>query len=580
MDFPNASAPQSVESGAQNNITSAPLAISTTEPDKVINIKTDSTLIGANVSDEELLKGLLTDQHCHVCEAVLLFEAQRLSHYEGKKHAQKLKLYLHNKRDELRHTESAGLLHRMPSDKDRFCELCNMVFTSPVVAKSHYEGKVHTKNLRKQSPQKAANNAVVSTLPRPVVDCATEDHVSESGDVTSNPNTASSDPNKYCVLCAASFNNPQMALQHYNGRKHQRKKARQEMLKELPDVQEENALTCAICNLQLNSVEMYQAHMQGNKHHARERKVFKLCKTRQKSYSTFADELAHYIQVQKARGLTPKIGSNLSKNEAQNEDDQSEEVADVQKGHMAQQNQTLANFSPTYDPHPRYRVPHFGVEGFQPPYVGPPWPSRGWDCDGPPSFQHLRPSLESAARPLKRRRKCSSSSSYSTSSSSSSSYSSSFSSGASDSDAGERRQRERRRNKRSRRERGRRSGAASSDKARRKQQKRTRDNYSEERRRNDVGESGDERRQKRKHPSKQRRQVRKRAAEEDQVKSSVVPTDTMETREETDANVVEQSDRPEDHAGVKCRKEKKKTKEIMDNRTEEEKLWDDSILGC
>jgi len=43
------------------------------------------------------------------------------------------------------------------------------------------------------------------------------------------------DPNKYCSLCAASFNNPQMALQHYNGRKHQRNQARQELLKELGD---------------------------------------------------------------------------------------------------------------------------------------------------------------------------------------------------------------------------------------------------------------------------------------------------------------------------------------------------------
>lgn len=32
--------------------------------------------------EEELLKGLLTDDFCHVCEAVLLFESQRLSHYE------------------------------------------------------------------------------------------------------------------------------------------------------------------------------------------------------------------------------------------------------------------------------------------------------------------------------------------------------------------------------------------------------------------------------------------------------------------------------------------------------------------
>lgn len=41
----------------------------------------------------------------------------------------------------------------MTTDKDRFCELCNMVFSSHVVAKSHYEGKVHAKNIRKQGLQ-------------------------------------------------------------------------------------------------------------------------------------------------------------------------------------------------------------------------------------------------------------------------------------------------------------------------------------------------------------------------------------------------------------------------------------------
>lgn len=43
------------------------------------------------------------------------------------------------------------------------------------------------------------------------------------------------DPNKFCAMCAASFNNPQMALQHYNGRKHQRNQARQDLLRELGD---------------------------------------------------------------------------------------------------------------------------------------------------------------------------------------------------------------------------------------------------------------------------------------------------------------------------------------------------------
>lgn len=33
-------------------------------------------------SDSGLLKGLLTDNFCHVCEATLLYESQRVSHYE------------------------------------------------------------------------------------------------------------------------------------------------------------------------------------------------------------------------------------------------------------------------------------------------------------------------------------------------------------------------------------------------------------------------------------------------------------------------------------------------------------------
>lgn len=158
--------------------------------------------------DEDLLKGLLADDYCHLCEAVLLFESQRLSHYEvfaltcnqrhppalllnqssaqiqGKKHAQRVRVYLQAKRAERTKREDAAaaqvtvrvkvltcpsdnsvlvvgcseggtsslfLLQRtMTTDKDHFCELCSMMFSSHVVATSHYEGKVHAKNIRKQ----------------------------------------------------------------------------------------------------------------------------------------------------------------------------------------------------------------------------------------------------------------------------------------------------------------------------------------------------------------------------------------------------------------------------------------------
>lgn len=63
------------------------------------------------------------------------------------------------------------------------------------------------------------------------------EHLLETSATTPSPSTEVDlkDPNKYCALCAASFNNPQMALQHYNGRKHQRNQARQEVLRELRD---------------------------------------------------------------------------------------------------------------------------------------------------------------------------------------------------------------------------------------------------------------------------------------------------------------------------------------------------------
>ncbi|GLD69947.1 zinc finger matrin-type protein 1 isoform X1, partial [Lates japonicus] len=321
MDDRYVCTPLLAEAGAQNNTTSTPNAASATDADKVINTKIDSTQVEGDKNEEELLEGLLTDGYCHVCEAVLLFESQRLSHYEGKKHAQKLKVYLQAKKAEKISRESTAPQRTMTTDKDRFCELCNMVFSSSLVAKSHYEGKVHAKNLRKQGlhPPVIDRYTEMCTSPsltgdpdnadqKSAPESGTEHHVDPAPTTTTlSTEVDLKDPNKYCPLCAASFNNPQMALQHYNGRKHQRNQARQDLIKELgDDVQQANSLMCQMCGIQFNSVEMYQAHMQGNKHQIREKKVIDLCKSQQKVYSTFADELADYIQVQKARGLTPK----------------------------------------------------------------------------------------------------------------------------------------------------------------------------------------------------------------------------------------------------------------------------------
>ncbi|KAF5893988.1 zinc finger matrin-type protein 1-like, partial [Clarias magur] len=230
-------------------------------------------------NDTKLLEGMLTDTFCQVCEAVLMFESQRVSHYEGKKHAQRVRIYLQTKkaeRNQQSHESDSSQVafNSVGADPEKFCQLCNMVFSSPVVAKSHYEGKVHAKNMRKSSaPCSVDARTTVSPSVKAMEDTA---ETSTQGDAVQDrkESTASaaqgvdlSDPDKYCKLCTASFNNPMMAAEHYSGRKHQRNLARQEPQNK-PEEQNEhgNSLTCPLCHVTLSSIDTYQAHMKGNKH--------------------------------------------------------------------------------------------------------------------------------------------------------------------------------------------------------------------------------------------------------------------------------------------------------------------------
>jgi len=38
-------------------------------------------------------------------------------------------------------------------DRNKCCPICNMTFSSPAVATSHYLGKTHAKNMKQQSPK-------------------------------------------------------------------------------------------------------------------------------------------------------------------------------------------------------------------------------------------------------------------------------------------------------------------------------------------------------------------------------------------------------------------------------------------
>ncbi|NXS75792.1 ZMAT1 protein, partial [Pandion haliaetus] len=267
--------------------------------------------------DEATRKDLFTDSFCKVCGAVLQFESQRTSHYKGKKHAQKVRLYIqmHSKKDERQEhgkqkktdcinfqMDGSGVV-----DKNKYCSLCNMFFTSPVVALSHYLGKIHAKKLKQLSVDQVH-------MPAQSMQPVSAEESSSSSNIRLKLN----DPDKYCKLCCAPFNNPLVAQQHYVGKKHRRNEARKKILEELGDkaVPAESSTNgsffsavgvgyymCPICNITLTSIETYHSHMQGNKHRIKETVLVNLTKKSKKIYDSFQDELADYIKVQNIRVL-------------------------------------------------------------------------------------------------------------------------------------------------------------------------------------------------------------------------------------------------------------------------------------
>ncbi|KAF6083598.1 zinc finger protein 346 [Phyllostomus discolor] len=82
------------------------------------------------------------------------------------------------------------------------------------------------------------------------------------------------DPDKFCSLCHATFNDPVMAQQHYVGKKHRKQETKLKLMAHYgrladPAVTDSAAgkgYPCKTCKIVLNSIEQYQAHVSGFKH--------------------------------------------------------------------------------------------------------------------------------------------------------------------------------------------------------------------------------------------------------------------------------------------------------------------------
>ncbi|XP_075881777.1 zinc finger matrin-type protein 4-like [Nelusetta ayraudi] len=219
-------------------------------------------------------QSLFTDSYCKVCSAQLISESQRVAHYESRKHANKVRLYymLHPvdggcPAKKLRTDNGGG--DEGDVDKNKCCTLCNMSFTSAVVAQSHYQGKIHAKRLRLLLGEEPA--AITTTAKE--ASCSPGAKSSPERSPAASPARQRRDSDRYCQLCNAWFNNPGMAQQHYDGKKHKKNAARADLLEQLGHSLDmghmkglKRSYTCEVCSVTLNSVAQYHAHLQGSKH--------------------------------------------------------------------------------------------------------------------------------------------------------------------------------------------------------------------------------------------------------------------------------------------------------------------------
>ncbi|KAB1259436.1 Zinc finger protein 346 [Camelus dromedarius] len=217
---------------------------------------------------------LFTNTQCKVCCALLISESQKLAHYQVCPPTFRMASFsrpsakptllpgLHGEMKLLpSHPDVASMHWRdqtcvlspnqkssRSKDKNQCCPICNMTFSSPVVAQSHYLGKTHAKNLKlKQQSTK------VEAL---------------------HQNREAIDPDKFCSLCHATFNDPVMAQQHYVGKKHRKQETKLKLMAHygrladpaVADSSGGKGYPCKTCKIVLNSIEQYQAHVSGFKH--------------------------------------------------------------------------------------------------------------------------------------------------------------------------------------------------------------------------------------------------------------------------------------------------------------------------
>ncbi|CAI9732172.1 finger 346 [Octopus vulgaris] len=211
--------------------------------ENVLSICSDMSNLKISSSEDE---NISFSDKCVVCDVVLTSEANAKQHFEGRKHQKKVQSQSEpifpNRTPENSFVDCHTPVN-LPVNNEYKCVVCEVAFTSSVIAKQHFEGKRHQKNVLSQ-PIAAVSNS-------PPDNYSQGFHTQENGPEINKDE---------CKLCDVKFTSPSQAADHLKGKMHQKN------FNTMSAFRANIKLECDTCGVVFSGIVDFKAHFAGRKH--------------------------------------------------------------------------------------------------------------------------------------------------------------------------------------------------------------------------------------------------------------------------------------------------------------------------
>ncbi|XP_039250783.1 zinc finger matrin-type protein 4-like [Styela clava] len=196
------------------------------------------------------MDGMEMGNYCYLCETHSSSYSQVNAHFEGRKHAQKVKACCQTKTKFIVEPSTGGDLN----DPDNLflpdrCKVCDAELSTPEQQEGHYMSEKHQKKVRNYFLVKIGiREKNVKLDPE-----ENEEELKKKSKL------------EYCAICKVELSAPVVAQSHYAGKKHA-KKLREKFESDADGTQWQR---CDVCDVRLNSEAQLTQHLQSSKHLAK-----------------------------------------------------------------------------------------------------------------------------------------------------------------------------------------------------------------------------------------------------------------------------------------------------------------------